>query len=32
MDLWDRSVVDDLVAKDDYEGIEMCTLDLLLGA
>jgi hypothetical protein len=32
VDLWDRSVVDDLVAKDDYEGIEMYTLDLLLGA
>ena len=28
---WDQSVVDALVAKRDYEGVEMYTLDLLLG-
>lgn len=32
VDKWDQSLVDDLVAKGDYEGVEIYTLDLLLGA
>jgi xylose isomerase len=31
VDLWDQGVVDDMVAKGDYEGVEMYTVDLLLG-
>ena len=31
-DRWDQSVVDELVRSGDYEGVEMYTLDLLLGA
>ncbi|QPK81285.1 TIM barrel protein [Schaalia sp. ZJ405] len=29
---FDQSIVDDLVAKDDYEGVEIYILELLLGA
>lgn len=31
VDQWDQTIVDDLVAKGDYEGVEMYTLELLLG-
>lgn len=29
--LYDQSIVDAHIAEDDYEGLEMCILELLLG-